>query len=95
MVEVEAGRFAPLIGSADTLEDYRRGSVVDQACLGCSEFLLCSDRSTMVVCPVCRFISPVMGKKRDGECFLGLGLTVNVIEAELRTSSALNEVFYS
>jgi hypothetical protein len=89
MVEVESGGFVPLIGSKDTLEDYRRGSVIDQTCMGCNEFLLCSDRSTMVVCPVCRFISPVMAKTGGFERFLGLGLTVNLIEAELRSSSGI------
>lgn len=94
MVEVVSGSFVPLIGTRDTLDAYRTGSVVDQACLGCNEFLLCSDRATLVICPVCRSISPVVGavRRSSGDHMasnlggrggiLGLGLTVHMIESE-------------
>jgi hypothetical protein len=96
MVEVVSGSFVPLIGTRDTLDAYRTGSVVDQACLGCNEFLLCSDRATLVICPVCRSISPVVavaagrssGVQMESNLggrggLLGLGLTVHMIESEI------------
>jgi hypothetical protein len=98
MVEVVSGSFVPLIGTQDTLDAYRTGAVVDQACLGCNEFLLCSDRATLVICPVCRSIGPVgvaasadglptgvrMTSNLDGRgALLGLGLTVHMIESEI------------
>ena len=94
MVEVVSGSFVPLIGTRETLDAYRTGSVVDQACFGCNEFLLCCERATLVICPVCRSVSPVIavtGRAAEDQTesslggrggLLGLGLTVHLIETE-------------
>jgi hypothetical protein len=90
MVEIEPGWFVPLIGTTDTWVAYWSGSVVDQSCMGCNEFLLCSVRSTLVICPVCRIISPVASEidetsepTKPFDCLLGLGLTVSLIEERI------------
>lgn len=71
LVEVMPGEFVPLRGSAETWKAVRMGHTTQATCFGCMLPLVCINDADMVMCPGCRFVSPVDGIGGGG---LGLGM---------------------
>jgi hypothetical protein len=71
MVELSPGFFVPLCGAAETGEAVDRGEMHAVVCFGCKTRLLVIDKASMVICPDCDMIAPLLGRE---DVILGLGL---------------------
>lgn len=80
LVEVIPGTYVKLRGSVETWEAIQMGRTIRSACLSCTVILLCIHDADMVMCPVCKSISPV---ERDGFGGGGLGLGMSEEEAAM------------
>jgi hypothetical protein len=83
MVDVMPGYSVPMAGTQETMHALDRDHCTDTACVQCETFLYCIDSANMVLCPLCRSISPVSSTGAHSET-LGLGLTVeHILEARV------------
>lgn len=78
IVNVMPGHSVPMVGIQETLHAMDRNHCTDSACMQCETFLYCIDSATMVLCPLCRCISPV-GSGGTTAPSLGVGLTLEHI----------------
>ena len=60
LVEVTPGTFVPLRGSDETWDSIKEGRTVTACCTGCSVRLYCIDTVSMVMCPDCDLIFPIV-----------------------------------
>eukprot|EP00538_Stauroneis_constricta_P002396 CAMPEP_0119570156 /NCGR_PEP_ID=MMETSP1352-20130426/43471_1 /TAXON_ID=265584 /ORGANISM="Stauroneis constricta, Strain CCMP1120" /LENGTH=489 /DNA_ID=CAMNT_0007619821 /DNA_START=252 /DNA_END=1721 /DNA_ORIENTATION=+ len=60
-IEVTPGVYLPLRGSKETLEAVEWGFASRINCMGCSISLGCVPDCQVVICPECRFMSPMYG----------------------------------
>jgi hypothetical protein len=79
-IDVAPGFSAQLCGTEESLDALKKDLVNQTECTNCETFLYCINTADMVLCPVCRSISPVDGES-DNSIYekLGLGLTVDVV----------------
>ena len=49
----------PMSGVDETSSAHKKGQTIDTACVACDTVLFCLDTASLVVCPCCRFISPM------------------------------------
>lgn len=74
LVEVAPGTFVQLRGSMETWRAIQEGRTTRATCFVCSLSLVCIQNADMVMCPICRDISPVDQSPSSGGG-LGLGMT--------------------
>mmetsp|Transcript_28032 Transcript_28032/g.39482 ORF Transcript_28032/g.39482 Transcript_28032/m.39482 type:complete len:292 (-) Transcript_28032:102-977(-) len=58
-VEVAPGKYMPLRGATETLAAVNNGTSRLVGCLACQTSLRCVPDAELVICPVCRILSPV------------------------------------
>jgi hypothetical protein len=78
LVTIVPGHSVPMVGTRETMQALESGGCTDTACVQCEAFLYCIKSARMVICPLCRFISPLNDTEAETET-LGLGLTVEQI----------------
>ncbi len=49
----------PMSGVDETSSAHRKGQTIDTTCVACDTVLFCLDTASVVVCPYCRFVSPI------------------------------------
>jgi hypothetical protein len=83
VIEIFPGCQVPLLGSQDTIRSFLEGSAVLVPCSACRSSMFCATGATMVLCPHCRGVSPVVpevGEPREiqdsGHISVGLGMSV-------------------
>jgi hypothetical protein len=83
VIEIFPGCIVPLLGSQDTIQSFLEGSAVLVPCSACRSSMFCAPSATMVLCPHCRDVSPVVpeagaqGEIRDtGHISVGLGMSI-------------------
>ncbi|GKY98829.1 hypothetical protein MPSEU_000838900 [Mayamaea pseudoterrestris] len=64
-IEISPGLSMPLRSSQETIVAVESGYLAQLACLACETFLATVPDCQLVICPACRFLSPV----EDGDCF--------------------------
>jgi len=67
LVEIAPGYSVPLIGSEETWDAYCEKSVRSLDCTVCRTFLFCADAASMVLCPICRNVGPVVVSDEDND----------------------------
>jgi hypothetical protein len=79
-IDVAPGFSAQLCGTEESLDALKKKLVAQTDCTNCETFLYCINTADMVLCPVCRSISPVDGES-DNPIYekLGLGLTIDFV----------------
>jgi hypothetical protein len=73
IVEVWPGFSAPLRGSNESLMAVAHDYYTPLVCIGCTSRIHCIADAQFIICPICRFISPV-----DQDTFRGEPLTVDM-----------------
>lgn len=58
-IEITPNVYYPLRGAEETSVSIRNGTCAHVACLSCHSVLACVKDCVMVICPVCRVLSPV------------------------------------
>ena len=59
-VDIGDGTSVPLVGSAETTRALHHNRCRNVTCSDCATFLYCVEWATMVLCPECRSISPIV-----------------------------------
>ena len=54
------GASIPLVGSEETVRALHQNQCTNVTCCDCATFLYCVDTATMVLCPECRSVSPIL-----------------------------------
>lgn len=77
MVEVTPGHFVPLRGAEETLQALDNGKVANTTCISCDTALVVHEGASMIICPDCEMIAPLLEKE---EASLGLGLRLDTLK---------------
>ena len=75
LVEIVPGYSVAMIGVRESLQAYRSSRCLQYDCTSCKVFLYCIDAATMVLCPVCKTISPLTPSGQAADV-MGVGLTI-------------------
>lgn len=81
-IDIAPGYSVPLRGTEETLAAFKQDRVFQTECSNCETFLYCISTANMVLCPVCREMSPVLTDDPTNETAaesLGMGLTVEFV----------------
>lgn len=74
-IEISPGVSVRLRGRDETMLAVYRDEFVPLDCLSCGQMIFCMQNARLVVCPICRVVSPLMNPDEDNEG-VGLGFTL-------------------
>jgi hypothetical protein len=72
----------PMVGVDETVKSHLLGNTIDTVCAQCTTVLFGIQSASMIICPICRCISPMEGTKKKLptiDIHAGIGLTIDSI----------------